>query len=56
MAITSRGPATGVLTPLELQIMQVLWDTGHDSSRNPPYALSPELQTMMKNLAPFPRQ
>ena len=28
MAITSRGPASGVLTPLELQIMQVLWDGG----------------------------
>ena len=28
MAITSRGPATGVLTPLELQIMQVLWASG----------------------------
>lgn len=28
MAITSRGPASGMLTPLELQIMQVLWDGG----------------------------
>ena len=28
MANTPRGKATGVLTPLELQIMQVLWDGG----------------------------
>jgi len=28
MAIASRGPASGVLTPLELQIMQVLWTGG----------------------------
>jgi|SRR6185312_868775 len=28
MAITVRGPASGVLTPLELQIMQVLWSGG----------------------------
>ena len=28
MAISSRGPASGMLTPLELQIMQVLWDGG----------------------------
>jgi predicted transcriptional regulator len=28
MAITVRGPASGVLTPLELQIMQVLWTGG----------------------------
>jgi predicted transcriptional regulator len=28
MAPSTRGPATGVLTPLELQIMQVLWDAG----------------------------
>ena len=28
MAISQRGRASGVLTPLELQIMQVLWDAG----------------------------
>lgn len=28
MALTARGRASGVLTPLELQIMQVLWDGG----------------------------
>ena len=28
MANTPRGKANGVLTPLELQIMQVLWDGG----------------------------
>jgi predicted transcriptional regulator len=28
LATTSRGKATGVLTPLELQIMQVLWASG----------------------------
>ena len=28
MAIPSRGPASGALTPLELQIMQVLWESG----------------------------
>ena len=28
MATPSRGRASGVLTPLELQIMQVLWTTG----------------------------
>ena len=28
MAISARGRASGVLTPLELQIMQVLWDGG----------------------------
>ena len=28
MAISARGPASGVLTPLELQIMQVLWTGG----------------------------
>jgi predicted transcriptional regulator len=28
LANTPRGKATGVLTPLELQIMQVLWDGG----------------------------
>ena len=28
MATSSRGRASGVLTPLELQIMQVLWDAG----------------------------
>ena len=28
MATSSRGKATGVLTPLELEIMQVLWATG----------------------------
>ena len=28
MANTPRGKASGVLTPLELQIMQVLWDGG----------------------------
>src|SRR5512140_1368246 len=28
LAISSRGPASGMLTPLELQIMQVLWDGG----------------------------
>ena len=28
MALASRTKAAGVLTPLELQIMQVLWDAG----------------------------
>ena len=28
MAVTARGRASGVLTPLELQIMQVLWTGG----------------------------
>lgn len=28
MATSSRGKATGVLTPLELEIMQVLWAAG----------------------------
>jgi BlaI family penicillinase repressor len=28
VAISARGRASGVLTPLELQIMQVLWDGG----------------------------
>jgi BlaI family penicillinase repressor len=28
LAISSRGRASGMLTPLELQIMQVLWDGG----------------------------
>ena len=28
MAASSRGKATGVLTPLELEIMQVLWASG----------------------------
>jgi BlaI family penicillinase repressor len=28
LAISSRRPASGMLTPLELQIMQVLWDGG----------------------------
>jgi len=28
LAISQRGRASGVLTPLELQIMQVLWDAG----------------------------
>jgi BlaI family penicillinase repressor len=28
LATSSRGRASGVLTPLELQIMQVLWDAG----------------------------
>ncbi|HEX3888366.1 MAG TPA: BlaI/MecI/CopY family transcriptional regulator [Phenylobacterium sp.] len=28
MATSPRGPATGVLTPLELKIMQVLWTAG----------------------------
>jgi predicted transcriptional regulator len=28
VAITARGRASGVLTPLELQIMQVLWESG----------------------------
>ena len=28
MATPSRGKASGVLTPLELEIMQVLWDAG----------------------------
>jgi BlaI family transcriptional regulator, penicillinase repressor len=28
LAISVRGPGTGILTPLELQIMQVLWDAG----------------------------
>lgn len=28
MATTPRGPASGVLTPLELKIMQVLWTAG----------------------------
>lgn len=28
MAITARGKASGALTPLELQIMHVLWDGG----------------------------
>jgi BlaI family penicillinase repressor len=28
LATSSRGPASGVLTPLELQIMQVLWTAG----------------------------
>ncbi|MFI4965272.1 MAG: BlaI/MecI/CopY family transcriptional regulator [Caulobacterales bacterium] len=28
MALSSRGRASGVLTPLELQIMQVLWAAG----------------------------
>ena len=28
MATPSRGRASGVLTPLELQIMQVLWEAG----------------------------
>ena len=38
------------------KMVPVLWDTGHDSSRHSPYALSPELQAMLKNLAPFPRE
>ena len=28
MALSARGRSSGVLTPLELQIMQVLWDGG----------------------------
>jgi predicted transcriptional regulator len=28
VAISARGQASGVLTPLELKIMQVLWDAG----------------------------
>jgi BlaI family transcriptional regulator, penicillinase repressor len=28
LALPTRGPASGALTPLELQIMQVLWESG----------------------------
>jgi endoglucanase len=35
-------------------MVPVLWDTGHDVSRRTPYAASPELQQMLKNLAPAP--
>ena len=35
-------------------MVPVLWDTGNDVSRREPYAASPELQQMLKNLAPPP--
>lgn len=35
-------------------MVPVLWDTGNDVSRRAPYAASPELQQMLKNLAPAP--
>jgi endoglucanase len=35
-------------------MVPVLWDTGGDVSRQPPYAASAELQQMLKDLAPAP--
>jgi hypothetical protein len=35
LANTPRGKASGVLTPLELQIMQVLWDGWAPTSPTP---------------------
>jgi endoglucanase len=39
---------------LSRRMVPVLWDTGGDMSRHEPYAPSPELVEMLKNLAPFP--
>jgi len=36
------------------RMVPVLWDTGHDVSRADPYAPSPELQQMLRNLQPPP--
>jgi hypothetical protein len=35
-------------------MVPVLWDVGTEVSRNDPYAASPELAQMMKNLTPVP--
>jgi endoglucanase len=35
-------------------MVPILWDTGHDVSRREPHAPSPELQAMLRNLAPAP--
>lgn len=55
MAIPSRGPASGVLTPLELQIMQVLWEAGPGTVAAVQEKLGPDLayttvQTMLNVL------
>ena len=36
------------------RMVPVLWDVGAEVNRNDPYAASPELQQMLKNLAPRP--
>ncbi len=35
-------------------MVPILWDTGHDVSRREPHDPSPELQAMLRNLAPAP--
>ena len=39
---------------LSRKMVPVLWDTGHEVSRHEPYAPSPELVQMLRNLTPAP--
>ena len=39
---------------LSRRMVPVLWDTGHEVSRHEPYAPSPELVHMLRNLTPAP--
>jgi len=36
------------------RMVPVLWDTGSDLSRHPPYAASPDLLQTLKNMVPAP--
>jgi hypothetical protein len=38
---------------LSRKMVPVLWDTGHEVSRLPPYAASPELLQLLQHLRPY---